>query len=306
MSNPTSPYFEFVEARMAGMIICVSVLSITPAPSVPEYFRDLELIRGAEAPLCSTTIDCRFGGTFALQLVWAGSIYFQRDDEPRRVIEAPAVFWHHPDHHYRYGPWNGPTWHHHWIMMRGARARRLVEGGFERLSPTGYLPVVSATEVRAAFLAVIEAIPHRVPARESMAVSELERLLAVLIRDVHGQSAATTAATRAVEAAMAAMRQAPTERHDFASLVSRHGVSPTHFRRRFREITGLPPHRWLLRHRMDHAKGLLLAGATVSEVAYACGYDDPAQFSKLFKLRNGCSPRTFYALRGRSAQSSPR
>ena len=53
------------------------------------------------------------------------------------------------------------------------------------------------------------------------------------------------------------------------------GLSVRHFARAFRVSTGLPPHRWLLRHRVDRARELLRTRAlSLADVAVFCGFAD--------------------------------
>ena len=47
---------------------------------------------------------------------------------------------------------------------------------------------------------------------------------------------------------------------------------------------------YLINVRMEEAKKQLEKGKTVAEAAKLCGYDDPCNFSKIFKSRFGVSP----------------
>ncbi|MGR4068590.1 helix-turn-helix domain-containing protein [Billgrantia sp. C5P2] len=63
------------------------------------------------------------------------------------------------------------------------------------------------------------------------------------------------------------------------------------FARQFRALTGLSPHEWLVRQRLAHACELLrVGGASLTEVALACGFADSAHFSHSFRRRHGVSP----------------
>ena len=62
------------------------------------------------------------------------------------------------------------------------------------------------------------------------------------------------------------------------------GLSVRHFSRAFKATTGEPPHRWLLRQRVEHAKERL-AGTndTLGAIALACGFADHSHFSRVFR-----------------------
>ena len=69
------------------------------------------------------------------------------------------------------------------------------------------------------------------------------------------------------------------------------GLSVSHFSRAFRRSTGLAPHAWLLRARVDSAKALLRSrDASLSTIARACGFADQSHFSRVFTRLVGLSP----------------
>ena len=69
------------------------------------------------------------------------------------------------------------------------------------------------------------------------------------------------------------------------------GLSLRHFTRAFRRSTGLPPHRWVLKRRVDMAKQLLRDPArSLLDVALACGFTDQSHFTRTFTAGVGCSP----------------
>jgi len=70
------------------------------------------------------------------------------------------------------------------------------------------------------------------------------------------------------------------------------GLSISHFSRAFRNSTGLAPHTWLLRRRIDEAKALLADAASISlsHIALACGFADQSHFTRVFTRMVGVSP----------------
>jgi AraC family transcriptional regulator len=68
-------------------------------------------------------------------------------------------------------------------------------------------------------------------------------------------------------------------------------LSPFHFARSFKHSFGEPPHRYLMRRRMERAKALLDDPAkSVTEVALAVGFSDPASFAAAFHKAVGATP----------------
>jgi len=69
------------------------------------------------------------------------------------------------------------------------------------------------------------------------------------------------------------------------------GLSVRHFARAFRQSSGMPPHRWLLKHRVDRAKELLKNHAlSLADVALSCGFADQSHFTRVFSNLTGCAP----------------
>ena len=69
------------------------------------------------------------------------------------------------------------------------------------------------------------------------------------------------------------------------------GLSRGHFTKAFRVTTGLTPHQWLQRYRVDKAKRLLLDPATpIAEIAAACGFADQSHLTRVFSRLVGTPP----------------
>jgi AraC-like DNA-binding protein len=90
------------------------------------------------------------------------------------------------------------------------------------------------------------------------------------------------------------MRAAPCREYDFAAAARQLNLSYSHFRRLFRQQQQRAPHDFLLHARMAlAARELEDPARQVKDVAAACGYPDPARFSKLFRAKIGLSPQLY-------------
>lgn len=68
-------------------------------------------------------------------------------------------------------------------------------------------------------------------------------------------------------------------------------LSVGHFSRAFRQSTGMAPHQWLLRQRIETAKKLLVDHRmTIAEVAIASGFGSQSHLTRFFSARTGVSP----------------
>ncbi|MGH2547804.1 MAG: helix-turn-helix domain-containing protein [Thermomicrobiales bacterium] len=69
------------------------------------------------------------------------------------------------------------------------------------------------------------------------------------------------------------------------------GISRFHLVRLFRKVHGETPFRRLTRMRIEEAKRRLEAGReSITQIAFACGYDNPAHFASAFLRLVGTSP----------------
>jgi AraC family transcriptional regulator len=73
-------------------------------------------------------------------------------------------------------------------------------------------------------------------------------------------------------------------------------MSPYHFARLFQHSTGLPPHRFVVRARIDHAATLLPAPElSIARIAQVVGFRTPSHFSTVFRRTMGVTPRAYRA-----------
>ncbi|MEM9635026.1 MAG: AraC family transcriptional regulator [Pseudomonadota bacterium] len=77
-------------------------------------------------------------------------------------------------------------------------------------------------------------------------------------------------------------------------LASLTGLSPAYFCTAFKLTTGMPPHRWQMRARVNRAKHYLEnTGLTLSSIAVAAGFSDQAHFTRVFRQFTGTTPNAW-------------
>lgn len=72
------------------------------------------------------------------------------------------------------------------------------------------------------------------------------------------------------------------------------GISQTHLRRIFNKNRGISPVEYISYLRLEKAKNMLKStNCSIGEIAYLCGYCDPAYFSREFKCAVGLPPKEY-------------
>lgn len=86
-----------------------------------------------------------------------------------------------------------------------------------------------------------------------------------------------------------------------SDLASECGLSPSYFAEAFKRTVGVSPHQWLLKRRIERAKGMLCdTEASLASIALECGFFDQSHFSRVFARLENCGPgewRRYYRSR---------
>ena len=71
-------------------------------------------------------------------------------------------------------------------------------------------------------------------------------------------------------------------------------LSPYHFARLFKKITGITPHTYLAGLRIAQARSLLAeTNVSISEISARVGYASASHFTRAFRQSTGLTPRAF-------------
>jgi AraC family transcriptional regulator len=73
-------------------------------------------------------------------------------------------------------------------------------------------------------------------------------------------------------------------------------MSPYHFARLFQHSTGLPPHRFVVRARIDHAATMLaMPDLSIARISQMVGFRTPSHFTTVFRRLMGVTPGAYRA-----------
>ena len=75
-------------------------------------------------------------------------------------------------------------------------------------------------------------------------------------------------------------------------------MSKYHFAKMFKDLTSLPPHRYVAERRVERAKNLLMTSkVSTAEIAYQVGYNSQSNFTQIFRRLTGVTPAKFREVR---------
>jgi AraC family transcriptional regulator len=79
-----------------------------------------------------------------------------------------------------------------------------------------------------------------------------------------------------------------------AEMAGAAGISPFHFAREFKKATGLAPHQYLIKVRIERAKASLTKSELpIVEVGLRAGFNNQSHFTRLFHKRTGVTPKAY-------------
>ena len=82
---------------------------------------------------------------------------------------------------------------------------------------------------------------------------------------------------------------------DLAAMAAQSGLSRTQFSEYCKELTGLTPLQYLMRCRIEQATRLLAErpGMSITDIAFACGFNSSQYFATVFRSATGCAPSAY-------------
>ena len=94
-----------------------------------------------------------------------------------------------------------------------------------------------------------------------------------------------------IQQLIAEIRQKPEAAYPISRLAERTALAPSVLASRFKRITGLPPHAFVIACRIERAKRALAESARpVADIAVRLGFPSPQHLATLFKKATGLSP----------------
>ena len=270
--------------------------------SIP-YFDGLVFIGAEEVPDCQMQLVNFSADALALNFLLHGRIHFGTADRPSEILEGPVLYWTLPGARYTYGNVPGSHWHQFWILVRGPRVEKMMQGGLVPVTETPWAVPEDAEAFLADLRQLIRMVRSPRASDSARKVALLERLFLDASFPSSRQGGAGTACERIRQLAER-VAGAPVKAWDFRREAKKCSISYHHLRRLFRSEIGCGPTDYLLDCRLREAAARLRGGcSSVKEAAYAAGFPDAHSLARMMRRRMGISPS---GLRSASSPSGPR
>jgi AraC-like DNA-binding protein len=209
------------------------------------------------------------------------------------VIKAGTCFFLFPEVWHRYKPDRSTGWEEYWIGFRGGYPDQLMNKGFF----SSDFPVVSPglnDTLLGLMQKVVENVHSGTPGYHQVISGITLQILGLIHALSTHKDHNSDVDEQAIEKAKFFLRENLESPLDMNQLMRELPMSYSKFRKMFKQATGESPNQYHLNLRLDKARELLnTTNLNVTEVAYNLGFDSVFYFSKLFKKKNGVSPRSF-------------
>lgn len=230
---------------------------------------------------------------FQIIYISEGHGTFESQSIPRRKVEPGTVMLLFPNERHNYAPDKREGWSEFWIGFRGEMAEKLLSAGF--FSPKDALIRIGHSNSLIALYR--DAI--RIAERENMGCQQLlagivTHMLGHLIYKSRNGRNGSNRTEEIINEARQLMRERVHHSLHAEQIAESLGVGYSWFRQSFKRITGISPAQYISRLLISRAKEMLVSEErTITETAYALGFESVGQFSTLFRKIEGITPGQF-------------
>jgi AraC family transcriptional regulator len=234
-------------------------------------------------------------GAASISLVLAGTFIY-RGDRGSSLMSAGSLLLGSPGQNYECSHQHGAGDHCLSFQFEPELIERLAHEAHASISALkrNYLPPSRALAPLAARAALA---PWREDSYEEIAYELAGSVLTLAGPDGLSLPAPAPDHHSRVSRVVRAMEASIDAPHPLDDLAEAAGISRYHFLRTFKGLTGVTPHRWLLRARLrDAARRLATTAAPITEIALDVGFEDLSNFIRSFRAEFGVPPSRYRSI----------
>ncbi|MBO4935608.1 MAG: AraC family transcriptional regulator [Alistipes sp.] len=230
---------------------------------------------------------------FQIVYITEGSGYFESHSIPRQTVEAGTAILLFPGEQHSYAPNQQQGWCEFWIGFRGKQVEQLLSSEF--LTPREALIKIGLSNSIVALYrdAIRLAEKEKIGCQQLLAGVVMHMLGHILYKSRNSREGSNRTED-IINEARQLMRERVHHSLHAEEIADALGVGYSWFRQSFKRITGISPAQYIARLLTSRAKEMLISEhQTITETAYALGFESVGQFSTLFRKIEGITPRQF-------------
>jgi len=207
------------------------------------------------------------------------------------TVKAGTCFFLFPGIWHRYKPHPQSGWEEYWVGFNGSYPNELMQKGiFTPNNP--FIEVGPNEELLQLFHALISTVASAEIGYRQIIAGITLQILGLLNAISKYQTPATDHQSMLIAKAKFLLQESIENPVNLTEMAKELPMGYSKFRKSFKAITGISPNQYQLDLRLDKAKELLLStNLTINEIAYKTGFGSIFYFSRLFKKKNGFSPK---------------
>lgn len=228
---------------------------------------------------------------YGIQFNYHGAMKLKLGNGKEFYATGCCAFLTYPGEMFEYGPVDDQPRHHNFICACGPRIEHYLSSGlFERNPEHPLIPIENGEKFYRTMQEIMMLCRNtqRVSPR---AVLLFEDLLLQMYESGRKESSPVPYQASSLNVLIKQICTEPERRWDFVAEAKKYRVTATHFRRIFKQMTGLPPQQFLIQNRLHKAAAMLASTKeSVNEIAYRTGWENVFYFSRQFRQKYHASP----------------
>lgn len=242
---------------------------------------------------CFSWSQGRILSEYQLIFISKGQGVFESAYTKPTTINEGTCFFLYPGVWHRYKPNSNSGWEEYWIGFNGSYPSELMNKNFFNVEMP-FIDVGLYQELLSLWHNLIETVRISSTGFQQVIAGITLQILGVINAVSMHKMQDMDPVGRLITKAKFLLEESIEKPVDMEMLVKELPMGYSNFRKTFKKITGESPNQYHLNLRLNKAKELLTTTTlNINEVAEQTGFDSLFYFSKLFKKKNGRSPK-FY------------
>ena len=208
-------------------------------------------------------------------------------------VSTGTCFFLFPGVWHRYKPDPRSGWEEYWVGFKGYYPDHLMQQlFFDQKKPFYHIGLNE--DIQRLFQKLLDNVKSAVPGYQQIISGVTLEILGLINSISLNKESYTDITGRSIAKAKFRMQESIENPISMDELLDEVPMSYSKFRQAFKNATGLSPNQYYLDIRLNKAKELLTATSlSINEIAYHTGFESIFYFSKLFKKKNGVSPKDY-------------